>query len=186
MVLAFPIVRGVDLFPTTLLVEAASAVSPDRGASLKTRFDQEQQLLAHASERFWFGWGGWGRNRVYDVQTGNDVTITDGHWIITMGSYGLIGFLAEFMLLTLPVFRVASALKFVESSRDKINLAGLTLILTANIVDLLPNSSISPWTWLLAGALLGRTESLYAAARQRSTSGISKPLEVNVGEFAGR
>jgi len=35
------------------------------------------------------------------------------------------------------------------------------------MIDLLPNASLSPWTWLLAGALLGRAEQLYALAHQR-------------------
>ena len=32
-----------------------------------------------------FGWGGWGRNRVYD-EMGNDMAVTDGYWIIFFGS----------------------------------------------------------------------------------------------------
>ena len=55
--LLYPIVRAADLFPTTQLVEMAASVSDDRAASLKFRFDQEQQLLDHAWERFTFGWG---------------------------------------------------------------------------------------------------------------------------------
>ena len=33
--------------------------------------------------------------------------------------------------------------------------AGLALILAANMVDLLPNATTIPFTWLMAGALLG-------------------------------
>ena len=35
---------------------------------------------------------------------------------------------------------------------------GLILMLAANLVDLLPNASISPLTWLVAGAVWGRIE----------------------------
>jgi hypothetical protein len=166
VVLAYPMLRATNVFPTTLMVDTISAMDTDRAASLKSRFDQEAELLVHASKRIWFGWGRWGRSRVHDSETGQDVSITDGRWIITMGSFGLIGFLAEFGLLVLPVFRAAAALKYAESTHDRIFLAALTIIVAINSVDLLPNSSISSWTWLLAGALLGRAELLGTLAQQ--------------------
>ena len=64
------------------------------------------------------------------------------------------------------MFRAASALRFAESERDSIFLGALALIIAINMIDLLPNASLSPWTWLLAGALLGRAEALRGAARQ--------------------
>ena len=94
------------------------------------------------------------------TETGKDISITDGHWIITLGAYGLFGFVAEFGLLALTVFRAASALRFIKPARDRIYLAALALIVAINMVDLLPNSTLTPWTWLLAGALLGRAEAL--------------------------
>ena len=78
--LAFPLLRTVDLFPTTTLVETASAFSQERADSLQFRFDHEQALLQRASERFWFGWGRYGRSRVYD-EYGTDRSVTDGYWI---------------------------------------------------------------------------------------------------------
>jgi len=41
----------------------------------------------------------------------------------------------------------------------------MTLILAANMIELIPNSTLSPWSWLVAGALLGRSESLRSAVR---------------------
>ena len=83
---------------------------------------------------------------------------------MTLGSYGLFGFVAEFGLLALTVFRAASALKFTGPQiRDKIYLAALTLIVAISMVDLLPNSTLTPWTWLLAGGLLGRAEAVRRA-----------------------
>jgi hypothetical protein len=35
------------------------------------------------------------------------------------------------------------------------------------MIDLLPNASLSPWTWLLAGALVGRAEALRAFSGQQ-------------------
>ena len=83
-----------------------------------------------------------------------------------MGQFGLFGFMAEFGLLVLPIFRIASAVRFAESPRDEIFLGAIALIVAVNIVDLLPNSGLTPWTWLLAGALLGRAEALVARKRE--------------------
>lgn len=98
---------------------------------------------------------------------GQDVSITDGHWIIVIGQFGLFGFLAEFGLLILPIFQAASALRFTRSLDERVNLAALALILAINIVDLLPNSGLIPWTWLLAGGLMGRAEALRNTKRVR-------------------
>ena len=136
----------------------------DRANSLKTRLDQEQILLNHASKRILFGWGRFGRNRTYDQETGRDIAITDGHWIITLGVYGLFGFVAEFGLLALTIFRAAIALRFIESARDRIYLGALALIVAVSMVDLLPNSTLTPWSWLLVGSLLGRAEAVRRTA----------------------
>jgi hypothetical protein len=166
LALMYPILRATNLVPTDTAFTLAASISTDRAASLETRFKNEGQLLEHASQRFWFGWGRFGRSRVYD-QSGKDISLTDGLWIITMGQFGFIGFMALFGLLIFPVFRAASALRFVKSDREKVFLAALTLILAINIFDLIPNSPLRPWTWLLAGALLGRAEALKALARQQ-------------------
>lgn len=173
--LTYPMLRTMDLVPTKFMLGIAASVDVQRAGSLKTRFDQEEQLLQHTSERFWFGWGRFGRNRIYDPSTGGDVTVTDGEWINRMSSFGMVGFLAEFGLLTLSVFRAASAIRFAESTRDSVFLATLALIVAINLIDLLPNSSISPWTWLLAGALLGRAEVLGAVANHDRLTWTSKP-----------
>jgi len=66
----------------------------------------------------------------------------------------------------LPIFRAASTLKYAERMSDRIFLAALSLILAINVVDLLPNAGLTPFTWLLAGTVLGRAEVLRAGARQ--------------------
>jgi hypothetical protein len=167
LALLYPMLRSADLIPAGFMIDTARVFSEERADSLKFRFDQEQQLLGHASERLLFGWGRFGRGRVYEQDSGQDVSVTDGHWIITMGTYGLFGFLAEFGLLALSVFRATSALKFTESMNDTAYLAALALIVAISVVDLLPNGFISPWTWLLAGALSGRADALLSVQRGR-------------------
>ena len=164
--LLYPTLRATDLFPTAHLVDMAELVSDDRARSLKFRFDQEQQLLNHAWERFTFGWGRFGRNRVYDEDSGRDMSVTDGRWIITMGQFGFFGFLAEFGLLALPVLRAASSLRYAASAHEQVFLAALALILAINVIDLLPNALLSSFTWLIAGTLLGRAEALRTTAQK--------------------
>jgi hypothetical protein len=164
--LLYPTLRVMDLIPTDTALSFAASVSAERANSLKVRFTNEDHLLQHESQRFWFGWGRFGRNRIYDP-SGKDVSLTDGTWIITMGQFGFIGFAAIFGLLAYPVFRAASAFKYAASNNAKVFLAAVTLILAINIFDLLPNSPLRPWTWLLAGALLGQAEALQAFARQQ-------------------
>jgi hypothetical protein len=160
------------MFPTNMMVSAARSVSADRARSLKVRFDNEDQLLARSLERPVFGWGRFGRSRVYDPATGKDISITDGHWLITLGQFGIFGFIAEFGLLAMAVFRASLALKFCESKTDKVLLSALSLIAAVNVLDLLPNSGLVPWTWLICGALLGRAEAL--ASRQPTRVAINR------------
>src|SRR5262249_51122238 len=148
--------------------------SDQRKSSLKTRFDDEKLLLARASERLLFGWGRWGRNRVYGEE-GQDLAVTDGGWVITLGVFGIVGFIAEFGLLGLTVFRALSACQLTDDKEDRIYLAALSLIVSIGIVDLLPNSGLTPWSWLLSGALLGRVEALNALARRRTFEAELRP-----------
>jgi hypothetical protein len=169
--LFYPLLRTADLVPTNFMVNVARSISSeDRADSLNYRFLQERQLLEHASERLLFGWGRFGRNLIYLEDTDLDISVTDGLWTITLGQFGLVGFLAQFGLLALTVFRAAAAFRFAESVNDKVYLAALALIVAIGMVDLLPNASLSPWTWLVAGALLGRAEALGTVTRSKTAA----------------
>jgi hypothetical protein len=156
--LAYPLLRSLDLVPTSLAVEVAALVSQDRAQSLEFRFKNEDMLLKRAFERPMFGWGRYGRSRVYDSETGRDLSTTDGQWIIDIGEFGLLGFLTEFGLLAVCVYRAARAGTRMKTSEDKVYLAALALIVSFNLFDLIPNSTLIPWTWLMAGSLLGQAE----------------------------
>jgi len=159
-VVLFPLLRIADYFPGNEIASMVAEYNQQRAESLQYRIDNEDMLLDHARERLFFGWGTWGRNRVYDEQTGKDLSVTDGRWIIVMGEHGLIGYLAEFGLLALSVIRCSKVIQYVKDSRERIVLSGLSLLMAISMVDLLPNASVTPWTWLLAGALIGRTEQI--------------------------
>lgn len=147
-VLLYPVLRGADLVPVQAFADQIAAVNDERAGSFQTRIDNEDQLLERADQRPWFGWGGYGRNRVYDEYTGRDLSITDGTWIITIGSNGWVGYIAAFGLLCLPM-----VVAWRRGARLSPTSAALSLMLAVNLLDLLPNSSLSPLTWLMAGTL---------------------------------
>lgn len=152
LVLSYPMLRGADLVPVQALADRVAGLSADRGGSFQTRIDNEDALLQRGNERPLLGWGGYGRNRVYDESTGRDLSVTDGTWIIIVGTSGWIGYLATFGLLCLPVITAGWE---VSRKLDPTKIA-LALVLTVNLLDLIPNSSLGPLTWLLAGILAAR------------------------------
>jgi hypothetical protein len=162
--LTYPFARLADVFPTSSLVEMAKAINAERAGSLEFRFDQEEALLAHARERLYFGWGRYGRNRLIN-EYGKDVSITDGQWIITLGQFGLVGFLAQFGALVLSVLRIARLARRAGENGEALLLGALCLIVGAAIVEQLPNASISSWTWLLVGSLAGRADEMRSRER---------------------
>lgn len=164
LVLAYPVLKTADLIPEERLLAAAESVSANREASLRFRFDNENVLLDRAMERPVFGWGTWGRNQIYS-DSGERLTTTDGRWIITLGVYGWAGFIAEFGLLLLPVFLVWWRVGRAPDVPAPI-LGGAMLILAVNTLDMVPNATLTPMTWLFAGALLGYAEQRQTVRRQ--------------------
>lgn len=158
--LTYPMLRGADIVPTEEIIEFVEDYNPDRAWSLGYRFDNEDLLLEKANERPLFGWGGQGRSRYYDEE-GRDIAIADGVWVIIMGVYGWIGYIGLFGLLTIPVMLLA-----LRKRTYGVGLAtsGLCLMLSANLIDLLPNASMSQVCLLMGGALLGRLEAVRVAA----------------------
>lgn len=154
-VLVYPMMRSAGLAPVDRMYEFAQSISADRAHSFKFRLDNEDILLERASEKPLLGWGGWGRSRVYDPVSGKDLSVTDGTWVIVFGNAGWTGYLAQFGLLTLPAFLYMSSRGALANS---IVTQGLCIILVVNLIDLIPNSGLTPVTWMVAGALLGRYE----------------------------
>jgi hypothetical protein len=164
--IGYPLLRTKQLIPMDSILSVVRLVSEDRARSLEFRFINEDRLLGHANERLLTGWGRFGRNRVHD-ENGSDISVTDGRWIIVLGEFGIFGFIAEFGLLTYGVFRSLGALRYARYEREAIYLAAMALILSLNVLDLLPNATTTPLTFLLAGALVGRIENLAARRRRR-------------------
>ena len=170
--LLYPTMSIMNFFPHQTLIGWAESINAERAESLEFRFKNENMLVDHAQQRLFFGWGGWGRNRVYSEDTGDDMTVTDGKWIITFGTFGWLGFIAEFGLLALPVFRAVSVFKWVKTQQEMVLLSAHALLIGIVMIDQLPNASLAPWLWLLAGVLLGRTEAIYDAAKRQVALGL--------------
>lgn len=152
IVLIYPMMRGADLVPVDTIYRAAERINPARAGSFQTRLVNEDRLLAHAQRKPLAGWGSWGRNRVYN-EDGRDITTTDGYWIIVVSTFGWLGYIAQFGLLTVPLLMLG-----LQRNRLDLSFAtsGLALILGVGLIDLIPNATISPVLWLMAGSMMGR------------------------------
>jgi hypothetical protein len=156
----YPTLSIMHVFPHQTLLNWAEAFDSERKQSLEFRFNNEQILLDRASQRLYFGWGISGRNRVFNEDSGEDESVTDGRWIITLGTFGLFGFIAEFGLLAISVWRAITSFKFANSPQEKTLLFAHALLVSIMMVDQLPNATLGGWIWLITGILLGRAETL--------------------------
>lgn len=168
--LLYPVFRIQGWVPTDTILRFVNDLSPERAASLKFRFDNEVILLERGLERPLFGWGGWGRNFPVDPTDGRTAAIADGAWVISMGSRGAIGFIAQYLLLVSPLLVVWRARKRLLKGGDQagaLMIACLAVLLAVNMVELIPNATLTPITWLIAGALLGNATRLRQITAER-------------------
>ncbi|RBO52911.1 hypothetical protein DSD19_12110 [Rhodovulum sp. BSW8] len=181
-VLFYPLLRSADLIPTDRVVGLFEKFSgEDRAGSLKYRLVNEDILLEKAMQRPVLGWSSFARNRVFDPETGRDLSVTDGVWVIVIGESGLIGYMGKFGLLTVPILMLARRPRQVEAST-----AVLALVMVANLSDMIPNSSLTPITWLIAGALSGRLEQAPASARAAAETAADPPARGRLARTRGR
>lgn len=164
LVLLYPAIRSFGLIDTDALITWITQYSPERAQSLYVRFANEDELFARASERLWFGWGGYGRNRIYD-EIGKNTSITDGEWIISMGGRGLIGFIGIFGLLLSPIFIAAKHIGSMPPP-DRRLIDAFALVVAINAVDLLPNSLFTQMPIFTAGALAGLAQGMSRRGRR--------------------
>lgn len=187
LVLGYPILRGSGIVPTEQIITSLEDVNAERAQSLEYRFNNEDRILEHAEDKPLFGWGGWGRFMVYDSSTGRSLTVVDGQWVIIIGHYGWLGFLAMFGLLALPIISVWRYGRNPNTPSIPLPVSALTLILAVNMVDLLPNATLVPLTWLIAGALLGFVENAGKNDDlEQSTSDPETPIRRTVLQDGGR
>ncbi len=151
---------------------------PERAASLQFRFENETLLRAKAQEQWLFGWGGWGRNRVFAPNWRGemvDISVTDSYWIIIFGIngvYGLVTFTLSLLLpvVTFSVFRYPAKTWFDPKVAPA---AVLAVCLTLFFLDSLINVTLNPTFPLICGSLSG----LVAKPAERLTD-VSTPTPI--------
>jgi hypothetical protein len=165
VVITYPLLRGAHLVPLDAILDYALALSTERHQSLNFRITNEELLLARAMEKPLFGWGGYGRSLILDPIDGHILSVPDGQWIIVLGTYGWLGYIAEFGLLVMPLILLGREALLQRSAAFSPFACAIALIYAANLADLLPNGTLIPFTWLMAGALLGYAEVMQTQRR---------------------
>ena len=167
--ITYPFLCLFDLFPHQLVIDNINGLNPAQAGSLQFRFNHEIALLDKATERFLFGWGAWGRNRLDD-------SIVDGYWIGLVGSYGIVGFLAIFSLMFVAIFKSGLMIKNLSAEKDKFLLVSLSLMVSLIMIDQVPNHSENSFYWFLTGSLVGRC---YCISRRKTDMEVSKSVHLN-------
>ncbi|WP_240336723.1 hypothetical protein [Tropicibacter sp. Alg240-R139] len=163
--ITYPMLRNFGVIPLDAIVVQAEEISPARAQSLEYRFNNEEQMLDRAHEKPWFGWGGWGRNLVRHSETADILTVPDGSWIIVFGTFGWVGYIAQMGLLAGPILLLFAYSKLTPRSEFSPYVAPIAIILAATMMDMLLNATLTPFTWLCAGAVLGYAERLRFPAK---------------------
>lgn len=163
-VLLYPALRGAGLVPVDALMARVTEQSAERAGSLGYRFANEALVLAHVEQKMLFGWGGWGRFLPHNPLTGTSDVVVDGGWIITIGQNGWLGYVGLFGLLAFPLLSLWWHARKRFAPPVTLPVSTVALILAANMFDLLPNDTLIPFSWLMAGALLGHAEFLARSA----------------------
>ncbi len=165
---AYVAVRAQNLWTGEQLVQMASAVSEERAHSLEFRFENEAMVAEKAREKPWFGWGRWGRWRVFD-EFGNDITTSDGMWIIALGSSGRVGLAAMLTMILLPVLLMIRRIPVRRwASPEVAPASALAVILVIYGLDMMVNAMLNPVFMLAAGGL--STLVMLAPRRSRRTA----------------
>jgi hypothetical protein len=150
-----------ETYFTDQLVTVMSKVFPEeRVASAEFRFNNEEILADKARQSLVFGWGGYGRNRVYERNWAGelvDITVTDSLWIIAFGVNGIVGLssLTASMLLPVASLFVLRYPASTWSHRKIAPVAVLALVLALYMLDCILNAMINPIFALTSGGISG-------------------------------
>lgn len=158
IVLSLPLTRLLGWVPTGDLVAFVEDLDADRARSLWFRFWNEDSILDKVIQRPWTGWGGFDRIHAYD-QWGTKTSTIDGSWVLEFASGGVPRFLGIFGLLTWPILKAQSVARKLPDGPPRQFLSGLCVVTALVVLDLVPNSFFNYLAPLLAGTLLGASQS---------------------------
>jgi hypothetical protein len=151
---AYYCVRMTNLWSGSQAVELARAVVGDaRADSLDFRLGNEELLIAKALQQPIFGWGGWGRNLVYD-EYDHQFSIIDGMWMVALGSYGIVGLTLFTVAVLLPAVLFVTRYSVSEWDQPQVAAAAaLAIVVDLTLVDGLFNGMLDVVYVLAAGGL---------------------------------
>ena len=176
---AYVTLRASQAWTGENLVEfAQSTFGEQRAESLEFRLQAENLLTQKALQQPWFGWGRWNRNRVYDPDTSKDLAVTDGLWVIVLGTTGWVGLTAIMLVILLP------AVLYLSRCPPRWWMhpmaapgAAFALLLPLHMIDNLWNAMLNPIYVLLIGAMMGLGAKVRTAqARQSGFPIVPRPM----------
>ena len=154
-----------------IVSSVSGIVPPERIQSLEFRFNNEEMLTDKAREKIVFGWGGWGRNRVYRYNWAGklvDISVTDSLWIIAFGQNGLVGLLSVFSAFFVPAIAFVKRYPATHWFNPQVApAAAIVTILILYMVDTIFNAMINPIFILACGGVAGTAVAQSAVSRQR-------------------
>ena len=155
---AFIGVRATGMWDGYSMVHALESFDEERAHSLEVRIVNENRLAEHALKRPVFGWGRWGRSRIYDEDTNEDITRQDGLWIVTLGVQGLVGLVSVCLLFLIPIVRFARRFP-PRQWRDPAlaPTAALAVAVLLTFINNIPNTTLNPIITFAIGGLISLT-----------------------------
>jgi len=157
----------------------AENFSLERAQSLGFRWENEQDMSAKARLQPLFGWGNWGRNRVYAYDWKGeivDTSTTDSIFMLLYGVNGLVGLISFYLTVLLPSSLFCLRKYPVKTwFHPKVGpAAALALFSLIFCLDSLLNAPVQPPLMLSCGAIAGLVikprESLPALNGKKSTT----------------
>ena len=137
-----------------LVSEAERWLGPNRAESLRIRIVNERELTVRAMEKPGLGWGRWRGFRIQDEE-GLDRSIVDSMWILRLGTSGLIGLVAVFLLLAMPLLLLMRAVPVGLWRHPQVApAAAMAVAVGIWAVDNLLNAMMSPVFLVMVGAVL--------------------------------
>jgi hypothetical protein len=176
---AYCVARTSGWTGRSLVSLAQQLVNEERAESVEFRIVNEDMLIAKAMERPWFGWARWGRSRVYD-ESGKDISIIDGLWILTLGASGLVGLVSLGVALALPALLLMGVFPGRHWADPRLA-PGIALAIVGALgaIDDVFNAMLSPIFPAIAGSVAGLYLTVMAARRRQALA--AEPKLVHSG-----
>ena len=174
MVPVYMVGRSTGVLPKAPLLQLARALTNEaRAQSLEHRLQQETIFVRHAMKRPIFGWGGWNRARPSKDEWQRGV---DAFWVITTGTYGLLGLLTVTTLFLMPVVLLIRRYPAAQWHTPEVGaIAALCVVVGVQTYDNLLNAMYNPLIVVTVGGLLGLYASVQpAGARQLNRSAANR------------